>query len=100
MAVHHRLDAGAPHFLRAQRSAHDLQAVPRLMLEVLQVNKRFGTVIAAEDLNVSVSPGEIVGIVGANGAGKTVFVNMITGYEKPSSGKIVFEGGDITALAP
>jgi branched-chain amino acid transport system ATP-binding protein len=70
------------------------------MLEVVQVNKAFGTVIAAENLNVTVSAGEIVGIVGANGAGKTVFVNMITGYEKPSSGKIVFEGRDITALPP
>src|SRR3954470_9018791 len=70
------------------------------MLEVVQVNKTFGTVVAAEDLNVSVSSGEIVGIVGANGAGKTVFVNMITGYEKPTSGKIVFEGRDITALSP
>jgi branched-chain amino acid transport system ATP-binding protein len=70
------------------------------ILEVLQVNKTFGTVIAAENLNVTVSPGEVVGIVGANGAGKTVFVNMITGYEKPSSGKVIFEGRDITALPP
>lgn len=70
------------------------------ILEVLQVSKRFGTVIAADNLNVSVSPGEVVGIVGANGAGKTVFVNMITGYEKPSSGRIVFEGRDITRLPP
>jgi branched-chain amino acid transport system ATP-binding protein len=67
---------------------------------VLQVNKTFGTVTAAENLNVGFSPGEVVGIVGANGAGKTVFVNMITGYEKPSSGKIVFEGRDITPLPP
>jgi branched-chain amino acid transport system ATP-binding protein len=70
------------------------------ILEVLQVNKTFGTVTAAEDLNVSISPGEVIGIVGANGAGKTVFVNMITGYEKPSSGKVVFEGRDITPLPP
>jgi branched-chain amino acid transport system ATP-binding protein len=70
------------------------------ILEVLGVHKRFGTVIAAEDLNVAVAPGEVVGIVGANGAGKTVFVNMITGYEKPTSGKIVFEGSDITPLQP
>jgi len=70
------------------------------MLEVLQVNKTFGTVIAADNLNVSVSPGEVIGIVGANGAGKTVFVNMITGYEKPSSGKVIFEGRDITPLPP
>ncbi len=70
------------------------------ILDVVQVNKKFGTVTAAENLNVSVSPGEVVGIVGANGAGKTVFVNMITGYEKPSAGKIVFEGRDITPLRP
>jgi branched-chain amino acid transport system ATP-binding protein len=70
------------------------------ILEVLQVNKTFGTVTAADDLNVNIAAGEIIGIVGANGAGKTVFVNMITGYEKPSSGKIVFEGRDITSLSP
>jgi branched-chain amino acid transport system ATP-binding protein len=73
--------------------------VPAL-LEVLQVNKTFGTVTAADNLNVSVAPGEVVGIVGANGAGKTVFINMITGYEKPSAGKVVFEGRDITPLPP
>jgi branched-chain amino acid transport system ATP-binding protein len=72
----------------------------RPILEVLEVNKTFGTVIAAENLNVRVPPAEVVGIVGANGAGKTVFVNMITGYEKPSSGKIIFEGRDITPLPP
>lgn len=70
------------------------------VLEVLQVHKKFGTVTAADNLNVRVSAGEVVGIVGANGAGKTVFVNIITGYEKPDSGKIVFEGRDITPLAP
>ena len=44
--------------------------------------------------------GEIIGIIGANGAGKTVFVNMITGYLKPSSGKIEFSGKDITGIQP
>jgi branched-chain amino acid transport system ATP-binding protein len=70
------------------------------ILEVVQVNKKFGTVTAADNLEVRVSAGEVVGIVGANGAGKTVFVNMITGYEKPDSGKVLFEGRDITPLAP
>ena len=71
-----------------------------MVLEVLKVNKNFGTVVAAEDLNVRIARGEVVGIVGANGAGKTVFVNMITGYEKPSSGRILFDGRDITPLRP
>jgi branched-chain amino acid transport system ATP-binding protein len=70
------------------------------MLEVVGVSKTFGTVSAAEELNVGISAGEVVGIVGANGAGKTVFVNMITGYEKPSVGRILFEGRDITRLHP
>lgn len=70
------------------------------ILQVIRVSKTFGTVVAADNLNVSVSPGEVIGIVGANGAGKTVFVNIITGYEKPSSGTILFEGSDITARAP
>lgn len=72
----------------------------RALVEVQQVSKKFGSVIAADNLNVSVSPGEVVGIVGANGAGKTVFVNMITGYEKPSSGSIFFGGKEITQLRP
>jgi branched-chain amino acid transport system ATP-binding protein len=70
------------------------------MLEVVGVSKTFGTVSAAAELNVAISAGEVVGIVGANGAGKTVFVNMITGYEKPSVGRILFEGRDVTRLRP
>ncbi len=70
------------------------------ILRTTDVSKVFGTVTAADRLNVAVAAGEIVGVVGANGAGKTVFVNMITGYEKPTSGAITFEGRDITRLAP
>jgi branched-chain amino acid transport system ATP-binding protein len=70
------------------------------ILRTTDVSKAFGTVMAADRLNVSVAAGEIVGVVGANGAGKTVFVNMITGYEKPTSGAITFGGRDITRLAP
>lgn len=70
------------------------------ILQVSNLTKSFGTVIAASDLNVTAMAGEVIGIVGANGAGKTVFVNMITGYEKPSAGAIHFEGRDITGLPP
>ena len=49
---------------------------------------------------MTINQGEIVGIIGANGAGKTVFVNMITGYLKPTSGKIEFLGEDITGIEP
>lgn len=68
------------------------------LLAVRNLNKSFGSVIAANDINVSIDDGEMVGIIGSNGAGKTTFVNMVTGYLKPSSGTIEFQGRDITDL--
>ncbi len=70
------------------------------LLEARGVGKRFGAVVAAADINVSVTAGERVGLIGSNGAGKTTFVNMITGYLKPDTGQIRFDGRDITALHP
>jgi len=70
------------------------------VLKASDLNKSFSGIIAAKDINVSINQGEIVGIIGANGAGKTVFVNMITGYLKPTSGKIEFLGKDITGIEP
>ena len=70
------------------------------VLKASELNKSFSGIVAAKDINVSINRGEIVGIIGANGAGKTVFVNMITGYLKPSSGKIEFLGTDITGIEP
>ena len=70
------------------------------VLKASELNKSFSGIVAAKDINVSINQGEIVGIIGANGAGKTVFVNMITGYLKPSSGKIEFLGTDITGIEP
>ena len=64
------------------------------------VGKRFGAVVAAAEINVAVAAGERVSLIGSNGAGKTTFVNMITGYLKPDAGHIRFDGRDITALAP
>jgi branched-chain amino acid transport system ATP-binding protein len=64
------------------------------------VNKSFGAVIAAADLDVAIERESIVGLIGANGAGKTTFVNMVTGYLKPTSGSIRFDGQELTRLAP
>ena len=71
-----------------------------VILKTTNLQKSFSGIIAAEDINISVSEGEIIGIIGANGAGKTVFVNMITGYLKPTSGKIEFDNKDITGIEP
>jgi branched-chain amino acid transport system ATP-binding protein len=70
------------------------------LLAVRELNKAFGSVIAASNINVAVEDGEMVGIIGANGAGKTTFVNMVTGYLKPSHGTIEFLGRDITSWPP
>ena len=70
------------------------------LLEAHGVGKRFGAVVAAAELEIRIDSGERVGLVGSNGAGKTTFVNMITGYLKPDTGRIVFDGRDITPLAP
>jgi branched-chain amino acid transport system ATP-binding protein len=53
------------------------------LLEAQGVGKRFGAVVAAADINIGVRAGERVSLIGSNGAGKTTFVNMITGYLKP-----------------
>ena len=68
------------------------------VLEARGLHKTFGAVIAAADIHVAVAEGEVVGIIGANGAGKTTFVNMVTGHLKPSRGTIHFLGRDITHL--
>ena len=70
------------------------------LLEARGVCKRFGAVTAAADINVAVARDSVVGLIGSNGAGKTTFVNMVTGYLKPSAGEIRFDGRDITELAP
>jgi len=70
------------------------------ILEAKGLNKSFGAVTAANDINVAVEQHSIVGLIGSNGAGKTTFINMVTGYLEPTSGSILFEGRDITSLEP
>jgi branched-chain amino acid transport system ATP-binding protein len=70
------------------------------ILEVRGLAKTFGAVTAAKDIDVDIHEAEVVGVIGSNGAGKTTFVNMVTGYLKPSAGTIRFKGRDITGLAP
>ena len=72
----------------------------QIILNAKGLNKSFGAVTAAVDINVAVEQGACVGLIGTNGAGKTTFVNMITGYLKPDTGRIEFDGKDITRLLP
>ena len=71
-----------------------------LILRAENLNKRFGAVTAADDVNVSIEEGEVIGVIGANGAGKTTFVNMVTGYLAPTSGRLYFYDRDITGFDP
>jgi branched-chain amino acid transport system ATP-binding protein len=70
------------------------------LLQARGVGKRFGAVVAAADIDISIGAGERVALIGSNGAGKTTFVNMITGYLKPDVGRIELDGHDIAALHP
>ncbi|AYO84732.1 MULTISPECIES: ABC transporter ATP-binding protein [Methylobacteriaceae] len=62
--------------------------------------KRFGAVTAARDVSIDIHPGTISGLIGTNGAGKTTFINMITGYLQPDAGSILLEGREIIGLTP
>ena len=70
------------------------------ILRAEALNKSFGAVTAADDINVTIDEGEVIGVIGANGAGKTTFVNMVTGYLSPTSGKLFFYDQDITGFDP
>ncbi len=70
------------------------------ILDAQGVNKSFGAVTAASNINAAIEKDSVVGLIGTNGAGKTTFINMITGYLKPDRGTIHFEGRDITRLQP
>ena len=67
-----------------------------MLLEVKNLNKKFGSVTAANNINFKMNKNEIIGVIGANGAGKTTFCNIITGYLKADSGVILYEGKNIT----
>jgi branched-chain amino acid transport system ATP-binding protein len=66
------------------------------ILSVRDLEKTFGSLVAARDITVSVPAEQTVGVIGANGAGKTTFINMITGHLIPSKGSIWFEDKEIT----
>jgi len=67
-----------------------------MLLEVKNLHKEFGGVLANADISFELKAGEIVGLIGPNGAGKTTLFNCIAGYYKPTSGKVFFDGRDIT----
>jgi branched-chain amino acid transport system ATP-binding protein len=69
------------------------------MLEARNLTKRFGSLVAVNDISIDVAAGELRAIIGPNGAGKTTFFNMITGFFPPSTGRIVLDGKDVTGMS-
>jgi branched-chain amino acid transport system ATP-binding protein len=71
-----------------------------VLLQVKDVSKSFGGIRAVDHLSLDLNRGEIIGIIGPNGSGKTTLVNLITGFVRKDTGKVLFQGQDISNLAP
>jgi branched-chain amino acid transport system ATP-binding protein len=65
-----------------------------------KVSKRFGAIVVAQEIDLSLGEGEALGIIGPNGAGKTTLFGIASGTTQPDAGRVVFAGSDITRLAP
>jgi len=70
------------------------------ILTAAKVRKEFGGLIAVNDIEFTIPTGEIISLIGPNGAGKTTFFNMLTGVYVPTSGRIEFDGRDVTGKPP
>ncbi|MFW9941265.1 MAG: ABC transporter ATP-binding protein [Candidatus Thorarchaeota archaeon] len=71
-----------------------------IILEVKNLTKKFGGLTAVNDFSFEINKGDFVGLIGPNGAGKTTVFNLISGFEKPSSGTIRFDGINISGMSP
>lgn len=78
----------------------DAPAGEENVLEVKAMTRRFGGLVAVNNVSFAVRRGEIFGLIGPNGAGKTTMFNLITGLIPPSSGNLLYTGNDITGLRP
>jgi len=70
------------------------------LLEVKGITKRFGGLVALNDISFSVEEGDLRGLIGPNGAGKSVMFKIIAGFYRPNQGQIVYQGEDITGQGP
>lgn len=75
-------------------------ATPKGLLSTRGLSLRFGGVVAADAIDFDLMPGERLAVVGQNGAGKTTFINICTGFLKPDAGRVYFDGVDITRRGP
>src|SRR5271170_7804474 len=71
-----------------------------VLLELNEVSKSYGALKAVDAVSLAVEGGEALAVIGPNGAGKTTLFNLITGDVAPTDGRVVFDGSDMTAMAP
>jgi len=71
-----------------------------VILRTENLTKRFGGITAVDDVSFELRRGEFLGIIGPNGSGKTTLINLITGFLKPTSGRVIYQGKDITGKMP
>ncbi|MGE3912598.1 MAG: ATP-binding cassette domain-containing protein, partial [Chloroflexota bacterium] len=74
--------------------------MPGTLLEARKVTRRFGGLVAVNEVDFSIEEGSIVSLIGPNGAGKTTFFNLIAGLYKPSAGEIIFKGRRLDVVSP
>ena len=72
----------------------------KTLLKVEGLTKNFGGVAAIVRVSFELQEGELLGIIGPNGSGKTTLVNLLTGFVRPDSGKVIYQGRDITGKMP
>jgi len=70
------------------------------ILKTSKLTKRFGNLIAVNQVDLEIKKEEIIGLIGPNGAGKTTFFNLITGLETPDEGQVIFKGTNVTTMSP
>lgn len=70
------------------------------ILELVGLRKQFGELVAVDDIDLTIEEGEIRGLIGPNGSGKTTLFNLITGFIRPTRGRVIWHGYDITGHSP
>jgi len=84
----------------AARASRRVTAMNAPILALDKISKRFGAIVIAEGVDLALADGEALGIIGPNGAGKTTLFGMVSGTVAPDSGRILYDGRDITRAAP
>jgi branched-chain amino acid transport system ATP-binding protein len=81
-------------------SALNTERPDGILMEARKLTRRFGGLVAVNEVDLQLRAGTILSVIGPNGAGKTTFFNMVTGLVKPSAGQLIFDGRDVTGRPP